>query len=882
MSQYVLPGATAPSDPELISAVRGGDGQAYGVLFERHRRAALSLARQIAGPSDAEDLVSDAFIKVLRVLFEGGGPDLAFRAYLLTAVRRLHIDRIRSNSKVSPSDQLEQFDPGVPFVDPAVSHFENTAAAKAFASLPERWQVVLWHLEVEGQKPAEVGPLLGLTANSVSALAYRAREGLRQAYLQMHMADTAAEDCRWVTERLGAYVRKGLSRRDATKVDQHLDECSRCAAVYLELTEVNSNLSAIIAPLVLGSAAAGYVAGTTGSTSAVGVLSLFAKAGHLATAHTAATTAGAAAVSAAVVAVAVAIVAANGPERSNDLTTADAQFTQPVVTPAPGGPSPPGSPDSDDLAPPGEEPPGGKSPGEEPPDVNPPGPDVVLPPPFGPVVPVSTSESTPAPEPSIGSPATSSAPGRTTDPPVISSTPSSLAPSASTSSPPQPTSSVPSSSTPPAPTSTPSDSSPGPTSPSPSSPDPTTPSPSTAGPTTSGPTTPSPSTPGPTTASPTTTAPTTTSPPVPPLPALPILGDVLIELLEDTNGTGVGDIVIYTIPVTNEGESSLIDLSLTIEPGMVPDSVDCPTELAGGEQVTCEGRSALSQADVDAGEVAATLTLSGKDQDSGETKTASVRQTHELLPPPVPSLTVIETVPRLTEVNGFVGVNAGDQIDYSFAVENTGALTLTDVNLQVRIQDDTLEPISCDVKPLLPGAATNCAATYVVTPSDVDLNGVKSQSTALGRTPQGDHVASPLSEYTVETTPAGVDVTMDDSSVSSRGQGLYMFRLKADTQPLLASPLTFTMTIEATGFERAPVLRDHGWTCLPDGFISGTGAIACAITSAAPPAIKLRAHQTTGPASLTAHVDAVNNADPVPSNNDFVWFNISPPPKPQP
>ena len=57
--------------------------------------------------------------------------------------------------------------------------------ARAFASLPERWQAVLWHTEIEGARPADVAPLLGLTANGVAALAYRAREGLRQAYLQM-------------------------------------------------------------------------------------------------------------------------------------------------------------------------------------------------------------------------------------------------------------------------------------------------------------------------------------------------------------------------------------------------------------------------------------------------------------------------------------------------------------------------------------------------------------------------------------------------------------------------------------------------------------------------------------------------------------------------
>jgi len=38
---------------------------------------------------------------------------------------------------------------------------------------------VLWHSEIEGARPAEVASLLGLTANGVAVLAYRAREGLR-------------------------------------------------------------------------------------------------------------------------------------------------------------------------------------------------------------------------------------------------------------------------------------------------------------------------------------------------------------------------------------------------------------------------------------------------------------------------------------------------------------------------------------------------------------------------------------------------------------------------------------------------------------------------------------------------------------------------------
>ena len=312
----------APSDAELIAAVRGGDQAAYGELFERHRDAATRLARQIAGSSDADDLVSEAFIKVLSVLSAGGGPDLAFRAYLLTAVRRLHVDKIRRTSKVTPTDELESFDPGVPFADPAVQEFENVAASKAFASLPERWQLVLWHVEVEGQKPAEVALLLGMSANSVSALAYRAREGLRQAYLQMHMADTAAEECRWVTERLGARVRNGLSRRDTVKVDEHLDECARCAAVYLELSEVNSNLAGILAPILLGAAASGYLA-SAGSGSLAAAPWLF-RARHFVQGH-GAVAAGSTAASAVAVTVAIAAITTGSPPKETAADSGELQ-----------------------------------------------------------------------------------------------------------------------------------------------------------------------------------------------------------------------------------------------------------------------------------------------------------------------------------------------------------------------------------------------------------------------------------------------------------------------------------------------------------------------------------------------------------------------------
>ncbi|GAA3463170.1 sigma-70 family RNA polymerase sigma factor [Saccharothrix longispora] len=264
-----------PSDAELIDAVRAGDLGAYGKLYERHAGAARTFARQLSRSAvEADDLVADSFARVLDVLRDGRGPDSAFRAYLFTAVRHTAYDRHRREKRVQPADDVSELAPEavvVPFHDPAVAALERALATRAFASLPERWQTVLWQTEIEGQSHAEVAPLLGLTANGVSALAYRAREGLKKAYLQAHLEDVPAGRCRAIADRLGAWTRRGLRSREAAQVEAHLDGCARCRGLAAELADVNGALRAVVAPLVLGVGAAGYLAATAGAAKAAAV-----------------------------------------------------------------------------------------------------------------------------------------------------------------------------------------------------------------------------------------------------------------------------------------------------------------------------------------------------------------------------------------------------------------------------------------------------------------------------------------------------------------------------------------------------------------------------------------------------------------------------------
>ena len=92
--------------------------------------------------------------------------------------------------------------------------------------------------EVERLSPAEIAPVLGLTANGVAALAYRAREGLRQAYLQQHLGAPAEDGCTIVNGKLGAYVRGGLAKRETALVDREVERGGGRVHLALKLIDV--------------------------------------------------------------------------------------------------------------------------------------------------------------------------------------------------------------------------------------------------------------------------------------------------------------------------------------------------------------------------------------------------------------------------------------------------------------------------------------------------------------------------------------------------------------------------------------------------------------------------------------------------------------------
>jgi len=245
-----LTDASQVSEEELLDRAREGDRSAFGTLYLRHRDAARKVAGMCASSAaDAEDAVAEGFARVFAALPRMAGRQIAFRPYLLTCVRNAATDRLRRERRIDLRDQMPETAGSAQADDMALLGLERNLVGEALQALPARWRTVLWLTEVEGLSPAEVSRRIGIKPNAVAALAYRARKGLREAYLQAHLKAEASEDCRATVGRLGNYVRADLPEKERVAVQAHLDTCAKCRCRRDELTDVNATLRNAFLPV---------------------------------------------------------------------------------------------------------------------------------------------------------------------------------------------------------------------------------------------------------------------------------------------------------------------------------------------------------------------------------------------------------------------------------------------------------------------------------------------------------------------------------------------------------------------------------------------------------------------------------------------------------
>jgi uncharacterized repeat protein (TIGR01451 family) len=188
-----------------------------------------------------------------------------------------------------------------------------------------------------------------------------------------------------------------------------------------------------------------------------------------------------------------------------------------------------------------------------------------------------------------------------------------------------------------------------------------------------------------------------------------------------------GTTITYAYVVTNTGNVTLNPVSLT---DSRLGTITCPqTALAPGASMTCHATYTITQADVDAGSVSNTATVTGQPPSGpavNDTDTATV----PLAANPAIGLA---KVPNITSFTA-----PGTLITYTYTVTNNGNVTLSAISLT----DDKLGSITCPQTSLAVGASMTCTASYTTTQADVDNGGVSNTATVTGTTPSGGTVTA--------------------------------------------------------------------------------------------------------------------------------------------
>ena len=223
----------------------------------------------------------------------------------------------------------------------------------------------------------------------------------------------------------------------------------------------------------------------------------------------------------------------------------------------------------------------------------------------------------------------------------------------------------------------------------------------------------------------------------------------------DQNAAEVGDTITYSYNVTNNGNVPLTSVAVS-DP--TAGSVACPTPappgLAPGATETCTARTPylVKQTDVDVGSVTDTAAATGTDATNFTSPTSAPSSTKVPTVAAAPSL-LVQKVENASLGNS-APIQAGETIQYSYVITNTGNVDLTSVS----VSDPTAGAVTCPTPPapgLAPGDTETCTANtpYVVTQADVDRGGVTDTATATGGDLHGDTATSPPSTVSTASLP---------------------------------------------------------------------------------------------------------------------------------
>ena len=183
------------ADEDLISLVGDGDAQAFAVLYDRHSRAAYSLAyRMMNGRQAAEDLAQDAFLKVWRAATSYRADRGGVRTWILSIVHNRGIDQLRSSaSRRRVQDRVEAttdtWQPSEAFAE-TWRNSQREQVREALDTVPPEQLKVLALAYFSGYTHMEIAENLDVPLGTVKG---RMRLGLKKLRDHFEARDAARE-----------------------------------------------------------------------------------------------------------------------------------------------------------------------------------------------------------------------------------------------------------------------------------------------------------------------------------------------------------------------------------------------------------------------------------------------------------------------------------------------------------------------------------------------------------------------------------------------------------------------------------------------------------------------------------------------------------------
>ncbi len=181
----------------LIAAVHRGDAGSREALYHRYKRRVYALAVRIAGASDAEEVVQEAFIRIFRGLGKFRGD-----AALSTWIYRLAVNAALSHRARRGTAPLRgEGDAGTAELEahPAAEPARGDAVLRArleraLIRLPQGYRTVIVLHDVEGMEHEQIAEVLGCHVGTSKSQLHKARAKLRELLAADGITASALEE----------------------------------------------------------------------------------------------------------------------------------------------------------------------------------------------------------------------------------------------------------------------------------------------------------------------------------------------------------------------------------------------------------------------------------------------------------------------------------------------------------------------------------------------------------------------------------------------------------------------------------------------------------------------------------------------------------------